>query len=131
MATAAKASFTVILSDRNRHIRELLAREFAREGMAVKGCGLGREALELAASQGDLLVVDAELPDMDAPSLIRSVRRSRPGLPVAVHAHDADEAAGCLDEAGVFFVKRDDDPSGLVRAVRGALENAGVNGEGA
>lgn len=131
MATAATASFTVILSDRNRHIRELLVREFAREGIAVKECGLGREALGLVASQGDLLVVDAELPDMDAPSLIRSVRRVRPGLPVAVHAHDADEAAGCLGEAGVFFVKRGDDPSGLVRAVRGALESEGGNRDGA
>jgi DNA-binding response OmpR family regulator len=122
MATAAAPSFTVILANRNRHIRELLAREFSREGINVKSCGLGREAASLAASGADLLVVDSELPDMDPLSVIRQTRLARPVLPVAVHAHEAEEATACLCEPLVFFVPKSDDPSVLVGAVRRMLE---------
>lgn len=121
---AASASFTVILADRNKHIRELLARELARSGYAVKDCGLGKEAVSLASAGGDLLVVDLELPDMDALSVIRQVRRTRPRLPVAVHAHGSDEAGLTLDEPLVYFVPRGADPAILVRAVRVMLEMA-------
>jgi len=121
MGTAASQLRTVILADRNRHIRELLAREFARAGFAVKGCGLGREAALLAASEGEILVVDGELPDMDARRVIREVRRSRPGLPVAVYAHGEDEARPCLDEPMVFYVPKGDDPARLVSAVLDVL----------
>jgi DNA-binding response OmpR family regulator len=121
MATAS-ANFTVILSDRNRHIRELLAREFSREGFAVKDCGTGREAARLAGSGADVLVADADLPDMDALSVLRLVRRELPGLPALVHAHDAQEAGASLEEPLVFFVARADDPTVLVRAVRKVLE---------
>ncbi|MBI4805848.1 MAG: response regulator [Desulfovibrio sp.] len=122
MATAATASFTVILANRNRHIRELLAREFSREGISVKSCGLGREATNLAASGADILVVDSELPDMDPLSVIRQARLARPVLPVAVHAHEIEEASACLTEPMVFFVPKSEDPSILVEAVRGMLE---------
>ncbi|GFK93801.1 Nitrogen assimilation regulatory protein [Fundidesulfovibrio magnetotacticus] len=121
MATAASNPPTVILADRNRHIRELLAREFAREGYAVKGCGLGREAALLAAAEGDILVVDGELPDMDAGRVVSEVRRVRPGLPVAVYAHEEDEARPCLGQPMVFYVPKRDDPAGLVKAVLEAL----------
>ena len=131
MATAP-ASFTVILADRNRSVRELLSREFVREGFSVKSCGLGREAANLAASGGDLLVVDVDLPDMDALSVIRQARRARPRLPVAVHAHGVDEAEPCLSETMVFFVPKRDDPAMLVQAVRGVLEKSrtGLPGDG-
>lgn len=130
MTIVASCSFTIILADRNRHIRELLAREFNREGFVVKGCGLGREAADLAAMEGDMLVMDGELPDMDALSVIRWARRSRPGLPVAVLAHSRDEAGDCLEEPRVLYVPKGDDPALLVRAVRGELES-GREGEGA
>ena len=123
MATAASTTFTVILADRNRHIRELLAREFNREGFAVKGCALGREAVDLAATEGDMLVMDGELPDMDTLEVIRWVRRTRPDMPVAVLAHSEDEAGDCLSEPRVLFVPKGGDPALVVDAVRGWIES--------
>ncbi|WP_243312750.1 response regulator [Fundidesulfovibrio agrisoli] len=122
MATAASTTFTVILADRNPHIRELLAREFNREGYAVKGCALGREAVDLVSAGSDLLVMDSELPDMDPLSVIRLVRRARPGFPVAVLAHSRDEAGECLGEPRVLFVPKGEDPALVVDAVRGGME---------
>jgi len=122
MATAASIPFTVILADRNRHIRELLAREFSREGFVVKGCALGREAVSLAAEEGDMLVMDGELPDMDPLSVIRQVRQRRPGLPVAVLAHSKEEAGECLREPRVLFVPKGGDPTLVVDAVRGGID---------
>lgn len=121
MATAASQNFTVILADRNRHIRELLSRELGREGFEVKGCGLGRVAASLAAVRADLLVVDTDLPDLDALSVIQLVRSTRPRLPVAVYAYEEEDAAPCLTEPEVLFVPRGDDPAQLVRAVRSML----------
>jgi len=127
MATRASTSFTVVLADRNRHIRELLAREFTREGFTVKDCGLGRDAALLAATGADALVVDADLPDMDVLSVLRLARRERPNLPVIVHAHDTGEAGTSLEEPHVYFAAKADDPLLLVQTVRGVL-NPGTAG---
>jgi len=113
---------TVVLADRNRHIRSLLARELDSQGYEVTCCGLGREAVALARKQGDILVVDGDLSDMDALSVIRQVREVRPELPIVVHAHSAEEAAQCLQERFVLFVPKEQDPARLVRVVRRALE---------
>jgi len=123
MATSASDSLTVILADRNRHVRELLAREFAKSGFTVKHFGFGRDAAGFAGREGDVLVVDGDLPDMDAASVVRAVRRSRPGLPIAVHAHDKEEAGDCLGDALVFFVPKVDDPAALVEKVKQVLES--------
>lgn len=112
---------TVVLADRNRHIRTLLARELEGQGFAVASCGLGRDAVALARKQGDILVLDGDLSDMDAATVIRQVRQVRPDLPVVVHAHSAEEAAQCLQERFVLFVPKEQDPARLVRVVRTAL----------
>ena len=123
MATAASENFTVILADRNRHVRELLSREFVRAGFTVKSFGFGREAAAVAGREGDVLVVDGDLPDMDAASVVRAVRESRPGMPVAVHAHEKEEAGDCLGDALVFFVPKADDPSALVEQVSKVMDS--------
>ncbi len=121
MAHARHTRFTVILAERNRHVRDLLAREFTQAGFSVKSCGFGREAVSLAREGGDVLVVDGELPDMDPAGIVRQVRCVRPGLPVAVHAHEPEEAGKCLSEALVFFVEKSGDPEGLIGKVREVL----------
>ena len=113
---------SVVLADRNRHIRSLLARELEGQGFEVTCCGLGREAVALARKQGEILVVDGDLSDMDALSVIRQVREARPELPIVVHAHSADEAVQCLQERFVLFVPKEQDPARLARVVRKALE---------
>ncbi len=119
---------SIVLADRNRHIRSLLARELTGQGFEVTCCGLGREAVALARKQGDILVVDGDLSDMDAVSVIRQVREVRPELPIVVHAHSADEAVQCLQERFVLFVPKEQDPARLVRLVRKALETRPLAG---
>lgn len=131
MASAAPASPTVILTDRNRHVRELLAREFAKAGFEVRCFGLGREAACVAEREGDVLVVDGDLPDMDAASVVRKVRLSRPRIPVAVHGHDREEAGESLADALVFFVPKADDPALLVGRVLEVLGAASGSQGGA
>lgn len=75
----------------------------------------------MAGREGDVLVVDGDLPDMDAASVVRKVRQTRPRLPVAVHAHDREEAGDSLADALVFFVPKADDPALLVGRVKEAL----------
>jgi CheY-like chemotaxis protein len=125
-------AITIILAERNRHIRELLARELAEEGYTVASCGLGKDAVALALGQADALVLDADLPDIAAQIVVGRVRQVRPGLPIVVHAHQADEAALCLAHDRVTVVAKGADPARLKQALRQALaggEQAGAGRE--
>ncbi|WP_459933045.1 response regulator [Fundidesulfovibrio butyratiphilus] len=114
----------VVLAERNRHVRDFLRREFERAGYAVKTCALGCEAGEMAMSGGDVLVLDLDAADIDLGGVIRRVCARKPGLPVVVRAHSAEEAEGCLLEGRTVFVPKDQDPARLLRAVCRILENA-------
>lgn len=123
-------AFTIILADRNRHVRALLARELAGEGYRVTSCGLGRDAAALAEAEGHVLVLDTDLPDMDVHGVVSRVRRARPGIPVVVHGHQPEEAGAALTLDDVSFVAKGADPSRLKQALGRLLQGAGVSGSG-
>ena len=55
--------------------RDALGRDVQREGYVVDSAGGGREALEkLRAEPFDLVLLDAQLPDMDGPEFLRALR---------------------------------------------------------
>lgn len=122
MASADHPNRPVLLAGRNRHVRELLARELAREGFEVRESAPGPECVSQVCGEAAMLVLDVELPGLDVLGIIRRARGVRPGLPVALFAHREDEVGECLKEPGVYFVHKDEDPGSLVRTVRGMLE---------
>lgn len=126
MAHADQASLPVLLAGRNRHVRELLARELTREGFSVQESPLKGEDLHRATPGAGLLVLDVELPGPDALKVIREVRRFTPGLPVAVFAHEESDVRDCLAEPDVVFVKKGEDPRRLVETVRVVLSGRGT-----
>jgi len=96
------------IAERNANIRELLRREFGREGYAVLTAGSGAEVLmRLAAQAGvDALVLDAEIAGPDGGSLLPLLSRLYPMLPVVLHVfagYDGDEEATARVERGGDF----------------------------
>ena len=80
---------TLVIAERNANIRELLRREFGREGYAVLTAGSGAEVLSCLAPSGrmrvDVLVLDAEIAAPDGELLAKRLARIRPTLPVVLH----------------------------------------------
>lgn len=108
-----------------------------QQDVAVAGeAGSGEEALELARrTRPDVLLISLALPGLDAVEVIRQIT-AEPGLPgvqvMVLSSPDGDDLAFTALRAGASgFVRDDDDPDALVRAVRAlargdALLSSGV-----
>ncbi len=117
---------TLCIAERNANIRDLLRREFGREGLAVLTAGSGAEVLARLAGPEtvDLLVLDAEIDDPDGGELAARLGRLHPGLPVVLLVFPGCEAGG----DGAVRVEKGGDFERLKATVRGMLrqsENGG------
>lgn len=117
---------TLVIAERNANIRELLRREFGREGYAVLTAGSGADVLAHLAGpdQVDLLVLDAEIGDPEGERLVPRLARLFPDLPVVLHVFAGQEA----DEDGVVRVRKEGDFERLKRAVHEVLYRRGHGG---
>jgi DNA-binding NtrC family response regulator len=79
--------FTILIADRNRHVREFLRRELMAEGYKILLAKTGREVLKLVFNDErlDLLILDMDLPDAKEMSVLERVEDRIPTLPVVVH----------------------------------------------
>ena len=103
-------NFTILIADRNRHVREFLKREMRAEGYRVKLAKSGREVLEWVYQYEplDLLILDLDLPDWSGPAILEKIGDRIPTLPVVIHtllfehAHDPALAniAGFVEKRG-------------------------------
>ncbi len=84
--------FTILVADRNSHVRELIRRELTAEGYRVRLAGNGREVIQQAYRNGplDLLIMDPDLPDTDASFLLKKIQNRIPHLPTVIHAFRSD-----------------------------------------
>lgn len=114
------------IAERNANIRELLRREFGREGYAVLTAGSGAEVLMRLAAPGkvDLLVLDAEIGDPDGGSLVPLLGSLYPQLPVVLHVFAGFEDGGDR----VVRVEKGGDFERLKRVVREVLRDRGATG---
>lgn len=124
------AGATLVIAERNANIRELLRREFGREGYAVLTAGSGAEVLaHLAApAKVDLLVLDAEIGEPEGGSLVPHVARLHPLLPVVLHVFPGFEAEVEAGAAGVVRVEKEGDFERLKDTVRRVLGKCGGAG---
>jgi DNA-binding NtrC family response regulator len=101
--------FTLLIADRNRHVRDFLRREFMADGYAVE---LARDDRELlcfieAEEPPDLLIIDLEMPCSEGPEALEILLARNPLLPVVVHTFLSEEAAQeVCGRAAAFLEKR-------------------------
>ncbi|RJR21069.1 MAG: response regulator [Desulfobacteraceae bacterium] len=84
---------TIVVADRNPHVRDFLRREMTSEGYLVRLAKSARELLELVYGQEplDVAIVDPDLPDEEAAVLMSKLEDRLPPLPVVIHAFVTDE----------------------------------------
>jgi DNA-binding response OmpR family regulator len=83
-----KEPFTILIADRNPHVREFLKREMTEEGYRIRVAKNGREVLKFGFNHEplDLLILDPDLPDAGALDVLSKLQDRIPVLPVVVHA---------------------------------------------
>ena len=82
-----KEGFTILIADRNPHVRDFLRREMVSEGYRVRLARNGQEVLKsvLDDEPPDLLILDLDLPDVSDMTLLQRVQERIPTLPIVIH----------------------------------------------
>ena len=102
--------FILLIADRNRHVRDLLRREFVADGYVVQLAKDDRELLDLIERNFplDLVIFDLEIPCEGGPELLEQLQENKQFLPVVIHtflteyaAHDAvKKCAAFVEKSG-------------------------------
>lgn len=84
--------FTIMIADRNPHVREYLSREMLQAGYQVRLAKTGLEVLNtiLHGESFDLLILDPDLPDGRHIKLLERLRNETPSIPVIIHTYDRE-----------------------------------------
>jgi len=85
-----KNEFTILIADRNRHVREFLKREIATEGYGVRLAKSGREVMKYIYDHDvpvDLLILDPDLPDAGELEILKALHSRIPVLPLVIHTY--------------------------------------------
>ena len=88
-------SATILLVEDEEAVRAFAARALASRGYKVYEAASGVEALEVMEGAGgkiDLVVSDVVMPELDGPSLLRELRKTRPELKIIFISGYAEDA---------------------------------------
>ena len=101
-------NFTILIADRNLHVRNLLKREMVAEGYRVRLAENGRDVLKWSydSSPLDLLILDPDLPDIDESALFARLADRIPTLPMVIHTLLSDYTTSKRISGTVAFVEK-------------------------
>jgi two-component system cell cycle sensor histidine kinase/response regulator CckA len=125
-ATDLTGSATILLVEDEEAVRAFGKRALMSRGYTVHEAGSGTEALAVMEETGgsvDLVVSDVVMPEMDGPSLLRELRKTRPDLKIIfVSGYAEDAFAKNLPEGEQFhFLPKPFSLKQLATAVKEAL----------
>jgi DNA-binding response OmpR family regulator len=120
------AAKLLVVDDEPRNA-ELTAELLRRAGYAVDVAGSGTEALErVRVTTPDLMLLDYEMPDMDAPEVLDSLRSGaeRIGFPVIILTgarHSPGDQVVGIERGATDYIVKGTDRQVLLARIRGAL----------
>jgi len=100
---------TILIADRNPHVREFLKREMTAAGYRIVLADTGQDVVKRVYQHDpiDLLILDPDLPDVEESDMLKKIRNRIPTLPVVVHTYITDyETCRELASAVAFVEKR-------------------------
>jgi len=100
--------FTILIADRNPHVREYLKREMAAEGYSIRLAENGKEVLKWSYDPEplDLLILDPDLPDADGVALFARLSNRVPALPMVIHTFLSDFTPPATGVGDIAFVEK-------------------------
>jgi DNA-binding NtrC family response regulator len=101
-------NFSILIADRNPHVRRLLERELKADGYQVRVADNGRGVLEWAyrLQPLDLIILDLDLPDIDEQTLFGNLQDRIPVLPIIIHSFQPDAIKLCVNYRHAVFVEK-------------------------
>ncbi len=123
-----EVKYTILIADRNPHVRKFLKREMMEEGYQVLLAENGREVLKWVYQHEplDLLILDTDLPDIDESLLLKGLQDRIPPLPVVVHIYKSEyESKPSLLNAAAFVEKKGSSVERLKQVVSDILSKSG------
>ena len=116
--------FVILITDRNRHVRDFLRRELAAEGYRVLVARDGREVLACVQGEGapDLIVLDLEIPMVHELSLLERLRKRANSIPVVIHTFLTEWTPAAGEERAAAIVEKSENTHFLKVAVRDMLK---------
>ena len=101
-------NFSILIADRNPHVRRLLERELKADGYQVRVADNGREVLEWAyrLQPLDLIILDLDLPDIDEQTLFGNLQDRIPVLPIIIHSFQPEGIKLSVNYRHVVFVEK-------------------------
>jgi DNA-binding response OmpR family regulator len=118
--------FTILIADRNPHVREFLRRELVADGFRVLLAKDGREVLKLldVNERPDLLILDLEIPHVSGLDILKQLQERESLLPVVVHTFLTDYANHpAVQKAAAFVEKTGNNIDNLRAVILGVLQN--------
>jgi len=102
------APFTLLIADRNRHVRDYLRREFVADGYTVKLAKDDRELLSLIKEdvQTDLVILDLEMPYCAGLDVLKQLADREPRIPIVVHTLLNDQASREATRMAAAFLEK-------------------------
>ena len=116
--------FTILIADRNSHVRMFLLRELMAEGYRVKMAATAENVLKMAYARDgiDLLILDPDLPGIDLAAMLSTLADRIPVLPVVLHTHRRhDEALLRNDDRWVTIIEKAGDSVERIKEAVGRL----------
>ncbi len=120
---------TLLIADRNSHVREFLKREMSAAGYRVHLAENGNRVLKWIYCQEpiDLLILDPDLPGAEESSLLNKLHDRIPTLPVILHTFLSDyDKASALLNAEAFVEKEGMSVERLKQVVTNILEKVKI-----
>jgi DNA-binding response OmpR family regulator len=103
--------FSILIADRNPHVRKFLRRELETDGFHVLIAKNGREVLRLlnAGDPPDLLILDLDIPHVSGLEILKKLQDQEARLPVMVHTLLKEYADHPTVRNAVAFVEKTGD----------------------
>jgi DNA-binding NtrC family response regulator len=101
--------FTILIADRNRHVREFLRRELEAEGYRVRIAKDGQKLLMMVNldDRPDLVILDPEIPYGGELAILDQINKKDPPLPIIIHTFLTEYASHpSIERVGAFVEKR-------------------------
>jgi CheY-like chemotaxis protein len=116
--------FTILITDRNRHVREFLEREFRDAGYQTQVAKDGQEVITLVEAERppDLLILDLEMPHGDGVEILQRLLTRLSPLPVVIHAFLAEHSDQAALEKVAALVEKKGDTDCLKNTVMEVLK---------
>lgn len=118
--------YTILIADRNPHVREFLKRELTAAGYRIVLADTGQDVVKRVYQNDpiDLLIIDPDLPDVEEFDILKKICGRIPTLPVVVHTYLSDyETCRELTGAAAFVEKRGSSIENLRQVVADILIN--------